>query len=251
MYGVNAHMYRTEDVNGVRIKVDGPVGGWCSLISHELYDQVGGFAEQENAFWLEDGVLLDELARFGYRPACLGPRGRPRERPVLLADPAREAGLLACLERCRRAEGRRQASPAGRARRAPAERAARVVPPPARAPRLGPPLQRRTEGRRRSGASAVRRAAIVLDPARARPLGAARATTHHRYDPHVMRPSDLRRFGSTERRPDPCVAGSTATCCGEWADQLAEGLGPAYGANFRRSSVPFGHADEPRLSLHL
>ena len=71
MYGVNAHMYRTEDVNGVRIKVDGPVGGWCSLISRELYDRVGGFTEEENAFWLEDGVLLDELARFGYRPACL------------------------------------------------------------------------------------------------------------------------------------------------------------------------------------
>lgn len=71
MYGVNAHLYGTEDVNGVRIKVDGPVGGWCSLISRELYDQVGGLTEQENAFWLEDGVLLNELARFGYRPACL------------------------------------------------------------------------------------------------------------------------------------------------------------------------------------
>jgi len=71
MYGVNAHLYRTETVNDVRIKVDGPIGGWCSLISRELYDRVGGFTEHENAFWLEDGVLLDELARLGYRPACL------------------------------------------------------------------------------------------------------------------------------------------------------------------------------------
>lgn len=55
----------------------------------------------------------------------------------------------------------------------------------------------------------MRRAAIVLDPARARRArcGARRCDAFHRYDPHVMRPSDLRRFGSTERRPDPCVAG--------------------------------------------
>jgi GT2 family glycosyltransferase len=71
MYGINAHMYRTEEVNGVRIKVGGPVGGWCSLISRELYDRVGGLTEQENGYWLEDGVLLDGIGRLGYRPACL------------------------------------------------------------------------------------------------------------------------------------------------------------------------------------
>ena len=43
----------------------------------------------------------------------------------------------------------------------------------------------------------MRRAAIVLDPARARRArcGARRCDAFHRYDPRVMRPSDLRRFG--------------------------------------------------------
>lgn len=71
MYGINAHLYRTEVLNGVRLKVGGPVGGWCSLISRELYDRVGGLTEQENAFWLEDGVLLERLGDLGYGCACL------------------------------------------------------------------------------------------------------------------------------------------------------------------------------------
>jgi GT2 family glycosyltransferase len=71
MYGINAGLYRTEEVNGVRLKVGGPVGGWCSVTSRELYDRVGGLSEQKDAYWLEDGVLLERLSDLGYGCACL------------------------------------------------------------------------------------------------------------------------------------------------------------------------------------
>jgi GT2 family glycosyltransferase len=71
MYGMNAHLYRTEEIGGVRLKVGGPVGGWCSLISRDLYDALGGLAEQRDAFWQDDGALLDGIGELGYRGACL------------------------------------------------------------------------------------------------------------------------------------------------------------------------------------
>ena len=71
MYGVNAHLYRTEQVAGVRLKVGGPVGGWCSLTSRELHDRVGGWSEQEEAFWQEEGIFLEQLQALGYRAAYL------------------------------------------------------------------------------------------------------------------------------------------------------------------------------------
>jgi GT2 family glycosyltransferase len=71
MYGVNAHLYRSEEVNGIRLKVGGPVGGWCSLTSRELHDRVGGWSEQVEAFWQEEGVFLEGLARLGYGAAYL------------------------------------------------------------------------------------------------------------------------------------------------------------------------------------
>ena len=70
MYGINAHLYRTEEVNGVRLKL-GPVGGWCSMFSRELYDRAGGLTEHEDPFWQEDGVLLQRLSAIGYGCACL------------------------------------------------------------------------------------------------------------------------------------------------------------------------------------
>ena len=65
-----------------------------------------------------------------------------------------------------------------------------------------------------------------------------------------LRPASVRLHRATAG--PLCRGRSTATCCGEWADQLAEGLGPAYGANFRRSSVPFGQLlrrRDPRVAL--
>ncbi len=71
MYGINAHLYRTEEVNGVRLKVGGPVGGWCSLTSREIHDRVGGWSERDEAFWQEEGSFLEQLGKFGYDFACL------------------------------------------------------------------------------------------------------------------------------------------------------------------------------------
>ena len=75
MYGINAHLYRTEEVDGVRLKVGGPVGGWCSLTSRELHDRVGGWSEQDEAFWQEEGVFLEGL---GARLRRRVPRGSAR-----------------------------------------------------------------------------------------------------------------------------------------------------------------------------
>jgi GT2 family glycosyltransferase len=71
MYGVNAHLYRSELVNGVQLKVGGPVGGWCSLTSRKLHDEAGGWSEQDEAFWQEEGVFLERLAELGYSAAYL------------------------------------------------------------------------------------------------------------------------------------------------------------------------------------
>jgi GT2 family glycosyltransferase len=71
MYGVNADRYRIEEIDGVRLKVGGPVGGWCSLTSRELHDRAGGWSEQDRAFWQEEGVFLERLATLGYGCAML------------------------------------------------------------------------------------------------------------------------------------------------------------------------------------
>lgn len=71
MYGVNADLYRIEEINGVRLKVGGPVGGWCTVTSRELYDRAGGLTEQKGAFWLEDSVFLERLGSLGFGSACL------------------------------------------------------------------------------------------------------------------------------------------------------------------------------------
>jgi GT2 family glycosyltransferase len=71
MYGINAHLYRTEEVNGVRLKLGGPIGGWCSLTSRELHDRVGGWSERDEAFWQEEGVFLEQLGQLGYGSAYL------------------------------------------------------------------------------------------------------------------------------------------------------------------------------------
>jgi GT2 family glycosyltransferase len=71
MYRINAHLYRTEEINGIRLKLGGPVGGVCSLTSRELHDRVGGWSEQDEAFWQEEGVFLEGLGRLGYSAAYL------------------------------------------------------------------------------------------------------------------------------------------------------------------------------------
>jgi len=72
MYGENAHRYRIEERNGVRLKLGGPTGGGCALTSRELYDTVGGFGHRRRrAFWYEDAVYIAKLAKLGYEAAYL------------------------------------------------------------------------------------------------------------------------------------------------------------------------------------
>ncbi len=72
MYGPNAELYRYVEENGVRLKIGGPVGGWCSITSRELHDRVGGFPKSRKyVYWLEDAAYIKAVRKLGYRAACL------------------------------------------------------------------------------------------------------------------------------------------------------------------------------------
>jgi GT2 family glycosyltransferase len=71
MYRTSAHLYRIEEVNGVRLKL-GPVGGGCTMTSRELYHRVGGFRpKRRSIFWQEDAAYISALAKLGYGAAYL------------------------------------------------------------------------------------------------------------------------------------------------------------------------------------
>jgi GT2 family glycosyltransferase len=72
MYTRNAHLYRIEEVNGIRLKVGGPVGGGCAIIPRAVYDRVGGFGRNKRlAYWSSDAVFLTKLHAAGLRVAYL------------------------------------------------------------------------------------------------------------------------------------------------------------------------------------
>jgi GT2 family glycosyltransferase len=71
MYGKNANLYETLELNGVRVKVGGPVGGGCAIMSRAIYDRVGGFGEQRRAFWSSDSAFMSKLNALGLRGAYL------------------------------------------------------------------------------------------------------------------------------------------------------------------------------------
>lgn len=71
LYKRDVHLYQREHVNGVNLLV-GPTGGWCTMTSREVYDEVGGFAEDSRfTFWHEDGAYARRVAAAGYRSALL------------------------------------------------------------------------------------------------------------------------------------------------------------------------------------
>lgn len=71
MYGENAHLYRSVETNGVRLKVGGPVGGGCAMTSRAIFDAVGGFGRRRLTFWYEDAIFIQKLARRGLGAAYL------------------------------------------------------------------------------------------------------------------------------------------------------------------------------------
>lgn len=71
MYRLRPEHYRFEEVSGYRLKVGGPIGGWCGLTSRDLHDRVGGWQEKRQAFWQEEDEYLRRIERLGFRAAYL------------------------------------------------------------------------------------------------------------------------------------------------------------------------------------
>jgi len=71
LFSLRSHLYRSEEANGLRLKVGGPIGGWCGLTSRDLHDRVGGWRQKRRVFWEEEGVYFRALERLGLAPAYL------------------------------------------------------------------------------------------------------------------------------------------------------------------------------------
>jgi GT2 family glycosyltransferase len=66
-----AHLYSAVEVNGIKL-LTGPIGGACAITSRELYNEVGGFPDQEDGgFFLEDAAYIEKIARVGREAAFL------------------------------------------------------------------------------------------------------------------------------------------------------------------------------------
>jgi GT2 family glycosyltransferase len=65
-YRKDAHRYTERTINGVNV-TEGPVGGWCTMTSREIYDEVGGFkVNKKFNFWHEDGDYVNAVRLAGY-----------------------------------------------------------------------------------------------------------------------------------------------------------------------------------------
>jgi GT2 family glycosyltransferase len=72
MYGKNRHVYKIVDVNGVRLKRGGPVGGGCTMISRAIHDEVGGFpVDRKRVFFAHDAAFTRKIRAAGYETAYL------------------------------------------------------------------------------------------------------------------------------------------------------------------------------------
>jgi GT2 family glycosyltransferase len=72
MYGENASLYRIVEVNGLRLKVGGPIGGGCAITSREIFEGVGGFGQNKRqVYWCSDAVLMRKLQAAGLQGAYL------------------------------------------------------------------------------------------------------------------------------------------------------------------------------------
>ena len=68
---IRAHEYTAVEVNDVSLLV-GPTGGGCAMTSREANEKAGGFRENDDeVFWLEDGVYIEALQRVGFGAAVL------------------------------------------------------------------------------------------------------------------------------------------------------------------------------------
>lgn len=71
MYHDWRHLYTPVDSNGVAL-LDGPTGGYCTITSRAIYDEVGGFREDPHfVYWHEDAAYAAAVKRAGYGIAVL------------------------------------------------------------------------------------------------------------------------------------------------------------------------------------
>lgn len=65
------HDYDEIVVDGRRI-LDGPTGGWCTITSRAVYDEVGGLPKRSRfKYFREDEVYVEKVTRAGYRYGIL------------------------------------------------------------------------------------------------------------------------------------------------------------------------------------
>lgn len=61
---------KRQPIQGVSL-IDGPVGGYCTMTSREVYEEAGGFPEHDELFFREDGEYCAAVRRLGYDAAIL------------------------------------------------------------------------------------------------------------------------------------------------------------------------------------
>jgi GT2 family glycosyltransferase len=72
MYGENASLYKIVEVDGLRLKVGGPIGGGCAITSREIFERVGGFGRnRRQVYWDSDASLMRKLQAAGLQGAYL------------------------------------------------------------------------------------------------------------------------------------------------------------------------------------
>jgi GT2 family glycosyltransferase len=86
------HRYHDVVVNGLRI-LKGPTGGWCTITSRRIYDEVGGLpTRSRRTYFSTDTIYVHSLREHGYEVAIL-PSLRVTHRGDRLGDrpaPAKE-----------------------------------------------------------------------------------------------------------------------------------------------------------------
>ncbi len=66
-----ADRFIVRDHNAEIRLTDGPVGGYCTITTRKIYDQVGGFPQHRELFFREDGEYHDAVRAAGYDSAIL------------------------------------------------------------------------------------------------------------------------------------------------------------------------------------
>jgi GT2 family glycosyltransferase len=67
----HVHQYETVVVNGIRLH-EGPTGGWCTITSRRIYDDVGGLPTRSRRIYFStDTIYVHKLLDAGYRVAIL------------------------------------------------------------------------------------------------------------------------------------------------------------------------------------